>query len=453
MKVCFITFGCKVNQYESQAMLGELTAAGYTVCDTARESDLVVVNSCTVTAMSDRKVRQALRRVKRENPEAILVLTGCMPQAFPDAAEKLKEADIILGNSSRASLLPDIEKFLATHRRTLDITRHSETFEPMHVSRFYERTRAFVKIEDGCNRFCSYCIIPYARGRVRSKPLEYLGRELAEIAANGYREVVLTGINLSAYGTDIGLTLCDAVEAACAQEGILRVRLGSLEPEQLDEETIGRLCRQKKLCPQFHLSLQSGCDATLKKMNRHYTAGEYRTIVKNLRNAFPNPAITTDIMVGFPGESDEDFRQSLAFEQEIGFAKAHVFVYSRRSGTVAAKAPGQIPTRIAEERSARMIEAAQKTRDAFFRSQLGLTEPVLFERECAPGVYEGYTANYTPVRTHSGENVGGKILPVRILEAERDYCTAERILSPKASPHSGLLPSFDPPSDNRRNKT
>lgn len=425
MKVSVITLGCKVNQYESQAMLSGLLAAGCTACDDISQSDLILVNSCTVTAMSDRKVRQAVRRARRENPNAVLVLTGCMPQAFPEAAAALTEADVVLGNSNRSSLLADVRKFLATHERVIDIVPHGIIFEPLRVDRFYERTRAFLKIEDGCNRFCSYCIIPYARGRVRSKPLDELKRELAEIAANGYREVVLTGINLSAYGQDLGLSLCDAVEAACAQDGIARIRLGSLEPEQLDEPNIERLRRQKKLCPQFHLSLQSGCGMTLKRMNRHYTPDEYRTIVHNLRTAFPNAAITTDIMVGFPGETEEEFAESLAFEKEISFAKVHVFIYSRRPGTVAAKAPDQVTPEDGESRSRRMIKAAQETRRAFLKQQVGRTEPVLFERALEKGVYEGYTENYTPVRAACGTDLSGQLLPVRILEAFDDFCTGE----------------------------
>ena len=422
MKVSIITLGCKVNQYESQAMLSTLQAAGCTACDDISQSGLIVVNSCTVTAMSDRKVRQTVRRARRENPNAVLVLTGCMPQAFPQAAEALTEADVVLGNSNRSSLLADVRKFLATRERVIDIVPHSGGFEPLHVDRFYERTRAFLKIEDGCNRFCSYCIIPYARGRVRSKPLDELKRELVEIAANGYREVVLTGINLSAYGQELGLSLCDAVETACAQSGIARVRLGSLEPEQLDEPNIERLERQEKLCPQFHLSLQSGCGATLKRMNRHYTPEEYREIVHNLRAAFPNSAITTDIMVGFPGETEEEFTESLAFEQEIGFAKAHVFVYSRRPGTAAAKAPDQVTPEDGESRSRRMIRAAGETRKTFLGRQVGRREPVLFERALETGVYEGYTENYTPVRAACGSDLSGRIVPVDLTEASDDFC-------------------------------
>ncbi|XOQ49551.1 MAG: tRNA (N(6)-L-threonylcarbamoyladenosine(37)-C(2))-methylthiotransferase MtaB [Eubacteriales bacterium] len=427
MKVSVITLGCKVNQYESQAMLSQLTAAGFRACGAEEESDVVLINSCTVTAMSDHKVRQALHRARRKNPDAVIVLTGCMPQAFPEAAAELQDADIVLGNSNRSSLLPDILNYLSSRQRIVDIVPHEKTsgFEAMKVNQFYERTRAFVKIEDGCNRFCSYCIIPYARGRVRSKPMEELKKEINEIAANGYREVVLTGINLSAYGQDIGLHLCDAVETACAPENIARVRLGSLEPEQLSEEVIARLSRQKKLCAQFHLSLQSGCDETLRRMNRHYNTDEYRTIVKNLRAAFPNAAITTDIMVGFPGETEEEFQKSLDFAKEIGFAKVHVFAYSRRPGTKANDAPDQVTQAVKEQRSRRMIEITQKTKEDFFRRQVGLTEPVLFERECEKGVYEGYTENYTPVKTQSGESLAGRIVPVKLTQALRDFCIGE----------------------------
>ncbi|HEX2985897.1 MAG TPA: tRNA (N(6)-L-threonylcarbamoyladenosine(37)-C(2))-methylthiotransferase MtaB [Caproiciproducens sp.] len=427
MKASIITLGCKVNQYESQAMLNQLVSAGITASDEAENNDIVIVNSCTVTSMSDHKVRQMLHRARHKNPDAVLVLTGCMPQAFPEAAQAIQEADVILGNSNRSSLLPDIMKFLSSHQRIIDIVPHEKApgFESMSVNRFFERTRAFIKIEDGCNRFCSYCIIPYARGRVRSKPIDQLKQEINEISNNGYKEIVLTGINLSAYGQEIGLHLCDAVEAACKPEKIARVRLGSLEPEQLSEPVIERLSRQKKLCPQFHLSLQSGCDKTLKRMNRHYTTDEYRVIVKNLRTAFENAAITTDIMVGFPGETEEEFEQSLAFAQEIGFAKVHVFAYSRRPGTKADTAPDQIAQQVKEQRSRRMIELTQETKKQFYKKQIGRAEPVLFERECEKGVFEGYSENYTPVKVHSGKDIGGQILPVKITEALDDCCLAK----------------------------
>lgn len=425
MKVFAITLGCKVNQYETQVMLSRMQEDGFAVSDCLEGSDVVIVNSCTVTAQSDHKVRQTVHRVRRVCPGAVLVLTGCMPQAFPEAAGGMLDADIVLGNTSRAALVPYVRRFLEDRQRIVAIGRHEkgEIFEPMRVDQFHERTRAFLKIEDGCNRFCSYCIIPYARGRVRSKPLEELRGEVRSLSDHGYREVVLTGINLSAYGQELGLNLCDAVEAACSVPGIERVRLGSLEPEQMDEAVIARMARQEKLCPQFHLSLQSGCDGTLRRMNRHYDAAEYRRIVANLRAAFPNAAITTDIMVGFPGETEQEFALSLAFAQEIGFAKAHVFAYSRRPGTVADAMPDQITNREKEERSARMIEATQRTRESFLRAQVGRTEPVLLEQPCGPDVWEGYTKNYTPVRVSAPGLRSGELLEVLLQTAETDYCT------------------------------
>ncbi|WP_169007291.1 tRNA (N(6)-L-threonylcarbamoyladenosine(37)-C(2))-methylthiotransferase MtaB [Faecalispora jeddahensis] len=426
MKVHVITLGCKVNQYESQAMLQQLLHAGFSP-SMGESADVVLINSCTVTATSDHKVRQTLHRARRQNPGAVIVLTGCMPQAFPEEAEALTDADVILGNSNRSALLPDILTYLSTHQRIIDIVPHERkgSFEPMQIEDFQERTRAFIKIQDGCNRFCSYCIIPYARGRVRSKPLEDLEQELRLLGERGFREIVLTGINLSAYGQELDLHLCDAVEAACRMPGIERVRLGSLEPEQLSLPVIQRLAAQKKLCPQFHLSLQSGCDATLRRMNRHYDTAEYREIVQNLRAAFPNAAITTDIMVGFAGETEQEFAESLAFAEEIGFAKVHVFAYSRRPGTVAYSAPDQLTKEVKDRRSKAMIEVTLGTMREFFQRQVDQTAGVLFERECAPGVYEGYTENYTPVTVSSEKPLHGQILPVRITSAGADGCTGE----------------------------
>lgn len=424
MKVKMITLGCKVNQYESEAMLSSLLKNGFTAAADDEQADVVVLNSCTVTAESDRKVRQIFRRAKKDNPDAVMVLSGCMAQAFPEDAQRLEEADIILGTSNRARLLPDLLTFLSTRQRIVDIEPHTngETFERLQVENFSGRTRAFVKIEDGCNRFCSYCIIPYARGRVRSKPLEDLKAELHALSDNGFREVVLTGINLSAYGQEFGLHLCDAIEAACAVPGIARVRLGSLEPEQLSEPVIRRMAKQEKLCPQFHLSLQSGCDATLRRMNRHYTADEYRTIVRNLRAAFDNAAITTDIMVGFAGETEEEFAASLAFAKEIAFAKVHVFAYSRRPGTRAYDMGDQVTNAVKESRSHAMIRATTETQRAFFDTQVGRTEQVLFERAVQPGVYEGYSMNYTPVLAASGTSLAGQIRTVRIESNAGTHC-------------------------------
>ena len=424
MKVSTITLGCKVNQYETQAMLNQLLQGGFSACQTGEDADIILLNSCTVTSTSDHKVKQTLHKARREHPHAVIVLTGCMPQAFPELAEDLTDADIVLGNSNRSSLLPHILQYLSTRQRLIDIVPHQtkEKFESMSVENFYERTRAFIKIQDGCNRFCSYCIIPYARGRVRSKPLDDLIAEVTQLAEKGYKEIVLTGINLSAFGQDINLHLCDAVEAVCAINGIERVRLGSLEPEQLSEDVIIRLSKQQKLCPQFHLSLQSGCDETLKRMNRHYTTEEYRTIVQNLRNAFDNAAITTDIMVGFPGETEEEFMQSLEFAKEISFSKVHVFAYSQRPGTKACNAPNQITKKVKETRSKQMMHVTNQTKQAFLNQQCGTIQDVLVEREINTNLYEGYTANYTPVQFHSDKNLCGQLVAVHITKANENDC-------------------------------
>ncbi len=427
MKVRFLTLGCKVNQYETEAMRETLMSRGFTPAHEGERADVLVVNSCTVTAQSDQKARQALRRLRRQEPEAVTVLTGCWPQAFPGEAEKLTEADIVLGNGKRGELVERILEYLSTKQRIVDVAQHTrdEGFEPMAVKGLEGHTRAFLKIEDGCERYCAYCIIPYARGRVRSKPIEDLRAEVLGLAQRGYKEVVLTGINLPAYGQDIGLSLCDAVEAACAAEGISRVRLGSLEPERLTPEVIGRMRAQEKLCPQFHLSLQSGCDATLKRMHRHYTSAEYMKIVEDLRAAFPGCSVTTDVMAGFPGETEEEFLESLDFCRRVGFAKAHVFAYSRRPGTAADRAEGQVANAVKERRSRALSEAMEQSRQEFLRAQTGTVQEVLIEREAGPGLWEGFTGNYTPVRIEGGEGLSGRILPVKIVRAADGYCLGE----------------------------
>lgn len=424
MKVKIITLGCKVNQYESQAILAMLKKSAIAEAEKNEAADIVIVNSCTVTATSDQKVRQTLRREKRLSPSAVMVLTGCMAQAFPEKSQELKEADIILGTANRNRLLPHILSFLSHRQRIVDITPHEagEKFEAMEIEEFTDRTRAYLKIQDGCNRFCSYCIIPYARGRVRSKDIGEMKAEVEKLAAAGYREVVLTGINLSAFGQDTGLSLCDAIEAAAAVSGISRVRLGSLEPEQLTKDVILRMSKIEKLCPQFHLSLQSGCDETLKRMNRHYNTGEYRRIVAELREAFPLVAVTTDIMVGFPGETAEEFQQNLRFAEEIRFAQAHVFAYSRRPGTKAYHMPDQVSNKDKEERSRLMIAAVTKTQQAFCESLVGKTLPVLFERETEKNLYEGHSENYVTILASSPNNLKGQILPVTIESAGTGLC-------------------------------
>lgn len=422
MKFYIFTLGCKVNQYESQVIHEKLCKNGFFYTSNYKDSDIVIINSCTVTSASDSKAVKLMHRIKRENPNCVLVLTGCLPQAFPEDP-RFEEADIILGNKSRNIIVTVIQLFLMNRIKITNILQHQsgDEFESMEISEFTERTRAFVKIEDGCNRFCSYCIIPYARGRVRSKPIEQLKFELINLSEKGYKEIVLVGINLSAYGQEFGMDLADAIEVACSIDGIERVRLGSLEPERMDKDTIARLASQKKLCPQFHLSLQSGCNATLKRMNRHYTTDDYTEIVHNLRDSFKNCSITTDIMVGFPGETDLEFKESLSFAEKIAFAKAHVFAYSRRPGTVADKADNQIPENIKNVRSKEMIELTDKTTKNFLNSQLGRVESVLFERK-KDDLWEGYTMNYTQVVVKTDEDLSNKIIDVKIISAEKNRC-------------------------------
>ena len=430
MNAYFHTLGCKVNQYETQAMRGLLEAHGFQTAEfTPGQADIgdavLVINSCTVTGESDRKLRQLLRRCRREHPQAVLVLTGCMPQAFPSVAEELPEPDIILGNARRGELPNVLQQFLTHRTRIVEITPHDKAFEQLSIRQFQGRTRAFLKIEDGCNRFCSYCIIPYARGRVRSKPLDELAREVQCLAEQGYVEVVLVGINLTAYGQDTGLSICDAVETACAVEGIRRVRLGSIEPDHLTDEVIDRLAACQKLCPQFHLALQSGCDATLGRMNRHYTAAEYRELCEKLRRRFPNAALTTDIMVGFPGETEADFEESLRFARGIAFSRLHCFAYSKREGTVAAKAPNQVPNAEKVRRNRLMIAMGERCAEQYAASLVGREVEVLLETARDDGTVEGYTDTYVPVIVTGGAE--GECRTVRITHQNAGVCYGETI--------------------------
>ena len=421
------TLGCKVNKYESQVMTDKLIGAGFELTLNSNEADITIVNSCTVTSVSDSKALKLMRKIKRENEKTILILTGCLPQAFPNEREKFSVADIVIGNKCRADLLPSIEQYKLLKEKIYKIEPHKNdlTFEKMSVHSFSERTRAFVKIEDGCNRFCSFCIIPFARGRVRSKSLEDLKEELELLANKGYKEVVLVGINLSAYGQEFNKNLADAIETACEVDGIERVRLGSLEPERMDIEMLKRLSKQEKLCPQFHLSLQSGCDQTLKRMNRHYNSDEYMEIVDNIRHVFKNPTITTDVMVGFPAETEEEFNNSYEFVKKVGFAQAHVFAYSRRAGTVADKAQNQIDSKIKDIRSKEMIKLTKNLSADFLLSQIGQVHQVLFETNKNVGYYEGYSKNYTHMVVKNDENLCGQIKNVIVTDIQDNKCVCQ----------------------------
>lgn len=408
-------------------MAESLSRVGYTATDDHTDADICIVNSCTVTATGDAKCRKIIHRVRRENPSCVIILTGCMPQAFSDDLSAFDDCDIVLGNTCRGEVVPAVEEYLAHRERIIRIAPHTkeEAFEPMTLSRFLGRTRAYIKIEDGCNRFCTYCIIPYARGRVRSKRVEDIRREAEKLAENGFQEIVLVGINLSAFGQDTEEDICDAVSAVCSIDGICRVRLGSIEPERMTRDTLLRLSGEEKFCPHFHLSLQSGCDATLQRMRRHYSADEYRQIVHNIREIFAHPSITTDVMVGFVGESDEEFSQSLAFCDEIGFAKAHVFAYSRRKGTKADQMDGQVPESVKTERSKIMIAHTDQSERDFLTAQVGRIVSVLFETKDKDGLFEGYTPNYTKVKVSCDKDLSNTLRDVTLTESFDDYCVGE----------------------------
>ena len=426
MKVTFYTLGCKVNQYETEAMREAFAAAGHTPVPNSAPFDAAVINSCTVTAESDRKTRQILHKVRRENPEAIIILTGCMVQAFSEEAKALTDADIVCGNTDVKKTVEYAERFLKDGERIFEVSEHKKTerFNTPVLSSFAERTRAYMKIEDGCDRYCTYCIIPTARGSVRSKPLAEIAAEAETLSRAGFSEIVLVGINLTSYGKGENIDICDAVAAAARPDGIKRVRLGSLEPDHISDNVLERLKAQKKFCPQFHLSLQSGCDETLKRMNRHYDTAFYRDLVSRIRAVFEDASVTTDVMVGFAGETEEEFSKSLAFVKEIGFAKTHVFAYSRRRGTVAYGLPAQITRAEKAERSRRMIETALACEEEFLKGLVGKTEYVLFET-AEKGFAEGYTPNYSRVRVKSDEPHTGEILPVKIVSAEKECCIGE----------------------------
>ncbi|MBQ6544073.1 MAG: tRNA (N(6)-L-threonylcarbamoyladenosine(37)-C(2))-methylthiotransferase MtaB [Clostridia bacterium] len=422
MKCAFYTLGCKVNQYETGAMAQELERHGFTCVSPGEEADVYVINSCTVTAESDRKTRQAVRRFRANHPDSIIVLTGCMVQASPGAADNLPEADIVLGNKTNNSLYGMIMQFIGNHSRTVAIEPHKigDKFNTLPVTDYRDKTRAVIKIEDGCNRFCSYCIIPYARGRVRSKPVADIVSETKALAANGFSEIVAVGINLSAYGSDIGENLVNAVSAIASVEGIERVRLGSLEPDHITPEVISGLAQIKEFCPQFHISLQSGCDRILKRMNRHYSSVEYEDLCGRLREVFPDVNLTTDVMVGFPGETDSDFRISLDFVKRMKFEKVHVFPYSRRPGTPAANMPEQVENAEKQRRAEIVMTECEKIRLDYLRSQIGKTLEIIPE-ENHGGEIKGYTANYTPV-TVVGKCEFGKLTKVLITGVGSDSC-------------------------------
>ena len=389
--VAFHNLGCKVNSYEIEVMQQKMQERGYNIVSFDQAADIYIINTCTVTNIADRKSRQMLHRAKQKNPAAVVVAVGCYVQTGGDVIEKDESIDLAIGNNRKKDIVEILEAYLATRRdktlggsTVLDMGRACE-YEEMQLKRTAEHTRAYIKIQDGCNQFCSYCAIPLARGRVRSREAGNILREIQGLVDSGYHEVVLTGIHLSSYGIDFGNNgnpgsrLMDLIERIHGIQGLRRIRLGSLEPRIVTEETAGRLAALPKLCPHFHLSLQSGCDATLKRMNRHYTTGEYYESVEYLRRVFDNPAITTDVIVGFPGETEEEFAQTRVFLEKVGFYEMHIFKFSRRNGTVAAKMPDQISEEVKTLRSNALFELERRQSGEFRGRYIGKEAEVLLE--------------------------------------------------------------------------
>ena len=411
-KVALHNLGCKVNSYETEAMSQLLANAGYEIVPFSEKADVYIVNTCSVTNMADRKSRQMLHKAKKMNEDAIVVATGCYVQT---ASEKIAEdlsIDIIVGNNKKKEIVEILQEYFKEHKKNyiIDINKTDE-YEDLEIATVTEHTRAHLKIQDGCNNFCSYCIIPYARGRIRSRKMDSIKDELERLANNGFKEVVFTGINLSCYD-DNGKKLIDVIELAENTEGIERIRLGSLDPEVVTEEFAHRLSKVTKICPHFHLSMQSGCDTTLKAMNRHYTSEEYYNKCMLLREEFTNPAFTTDVIVGFPQESDEDYATTREFVKKVGFAELHVFKYSRRDGTIAAKMTGQVDETIKSKRSEDLIAVGEVLKENYRKEKIGEKVSVLFEEEKEiNGIkYQvGHTKEYIEVAVETKENLAGKI--------------------------------------------
>ena len=427
----FESFGCKVNQYETEIIKSDFRLKGYEITADPAAADVAVINSCTVTASGDSKCLYSLRRLRKLNPDAVIVLTGCMPQASPDIAENIEEADIVTGTKDRSRITSLVEDFIKNKNKIVSILEYGkhDGFENMSCGGFSGRTRAFVKIQDGCDQFCSYCIIPYARGRSRSKPVEVIREEAAALALEGHKEIVLAGINLAFYGRDIGLCMIDAVEECCKIEGVERVRLGSLEPEMISDDDLLRLSALEQFCPQFHLSLQSGCDRTLRSMNRHYNTQEYFELASKIRRIFPDCSLTTDIMVGFPGETDRDFEESMEFIEKIGFSRIHVFQYSPRKGTPAAEKI-QIPKDIKHKRAEQMKKLGDRLQREYLKKQVGKTVKVLFELESSPEFHQGYAPDYTMIKIPSKnceKSLRRMIFYVKIVRSNDNFCIGEII--------------------------
>ena len=424
--VAFITLGCKVNQYETNAMIQKLIEGGYKIVEHHEKADIYIVNTCTVTNMSDRKSRQMIRKVREINPQAKIIAVGCYVEVAKNEVEKMKEIDLTLGNSEKVDIVKYCDNLLQDIKK--DENNKKNEFSEFGTITYTEKTRAVIKIQDGCDRFCSYCIIPYARGRVRSRNPQNVISEITQISKKGIKEVVLTGIHIASYGKDFDekYELIDLLEEINKIDGIQRIRLGSIEPLLITNEFIQRLSKLEKICEHFHLSLQSGCDETLKRMNRRYTTTQFKEIVGIIRKAYKNANLTTDIIVGFPQETEEEFKKTFEFLKEIKFYKMHIFKYSPRKGTLAEKMQGQILPQIKEERSRKLIELSDKNEEEYNKEYIGNEVEVLWEEE-KQGIYKGHTKNYILVeqQKESAKQKENTIENVEIVEARDHYIIAK----------------------------
>lgn len=433
-KAALHNLGCKVNSYETEAMTQLLKKAGYEIVSFQDQADVYIINTCSVTNMADRKSRQMLHKAKKQNPNAVVVATGCYVQTATEKVAQDLSIDLVVGNNRKKDIVEILNEYYAEKEAgeqvkeeyVIDIN-HTDEYEDLEISTVTEHTRAHLKIQDGCNNFCSYCIIPYARGRIRSRTMESIKAELERLSASGFKEIVLTGINLSCYD-DNGKKLIDVIEMADNVNGIERIRLGSLDPEVVTEDFVERLGKVKKICPHFHFSLQSGCDKTLKAMNRHYTSDEYYEKCQLIRKYIDNPAFTTDVIVGFPGETEEDYISSREFVKKVKFAELHVFKYSKRDGTVAAKMPNQIDEKIKTLRSEDLIKTGEELTKEFRQAKIGQETTVLFEEKILLDNKEywvGHTVDYIKIAVPEKENLEGQIRKVNV----KDFLTNEIMLA------------------------
>ncbi|WP_125152563.1 tRNA (N(6)-L-threonylcarbamoyladenosine(37)-C(2))-methylthiotransferase MtaB [Clostridium rectalis] len=427
MKVAFTTLGCRVNQYETEAMTEKFIKAGYNIVDFNEYADIYVINTCTVTNMGDKKSRQMIGRARRINNKSVIAVAGCYSQVAPDKVAKIPGVDVVIGTKNKGQIVELVKRSVDEKRQIVDVrdVLKNSVFEELNIEEYQDRTRAFLKIQDGCNSFCSYCLIPFARGPVCSKSPEKVLDEVKKLAQHGFKEIILSGIQISSYGVDLqgDWGLVKILEEIDKVDGIERVRIGSIGPRFFTEDVIQRVSKLNKLCTHFHLSLQSGCDEILKRMNRHYTAKEYKKIVESLRKNILDVSITTDIIVGFPGETDEEFKETYKFLKDIKLSKMHIFKYSPREGTRAASMNDQIDGNIKEERSNKLIELNKINEKEFMNKFIGDKVKVLYDQPYndKEGYYEGYTPNYIKVISKCNEDITGKILDTTVVKVEEGF--------------------------------